>query len=946
MSFGAGEERPPSRFRLRRLRFLLVAIVIVLIVFTLGGQLVWVWLNVVEFGDIYIRPIYFEILGGLVLASIALVRVDIKNRRSITWWLIRLLFGLIRYRTFGELPPGYVDFKVSKITPVKFVLWQATKVLVGMLVFGNVIFGMAFQATFSGWSPGLDKIWSIFTLPFVTPPLDPQYGQATVVPLIPSLTLLIPPLIGSIELRLIILLGATQLLRIITPTAGEFAGETAFRLGWRVAAVEALAGIGLLWTGFKLFFPSNIDYNTRYLIGALFASGILLLAFSILDRTRMRGLLPATRRPFALRLLALVIIGLIAGSVVALNNSAADARKLDYLGPYVVQQVGVNRFLADLDKVKEVPYDVRIAPTTAGQINSYVQQHEDLLQKVRLWDSEASFAKLKPEIGLLPYIDFEDLDILRFNGTLYWSASLKPVLPSSVRPEDAWYSEHLSYTNVPSGFLLLDAQDGRVTDSAQFFKQRQIYYGEGGLYRDVWAAYPVGRDTSAEVGGLFYNGKGGVNVPPPLSWIFEFNFLLGFRDQTVHVLRYRDVFARMKLLFPYFEYDVVGEKGLVDMFPVTDGARTYWLMPLVVSLETEHVPWSVGNQFKRLVGYALIDIYNGSIQIITVGDDYFSKLFKTVYGDVVTSEIPAWLKNQLRYPEELFEWRIGMYNLYHVVKPDTFINAREFFEVPEGLDTYYVMSKPPGFEKPEFVGLLSLELRGAGGKNLAGYMVVRNDYPNLGQMIFYQVPLASETKLLGPTAVLQALDRNSQFAQLRTLLRQPRIGNNILYRVGDHDVYFIPVYTAGTAGVVTQLGTVAAVGAAFQGDYYVGLGSTPTEAFRAYLAELSGVAAPPTVGKEQRLDNLTKLFEQQGLEIARPTAINPDVTFNEGNATYITEDQRPDAQALINSFIQKWVKPYDVKTVLLWTNNEKVNFGVLLNINGIVELRYITISLE
>ena len=68
-------------------------------------------------------------------------------------------------------------------------------------------------------------------------------------------------------------------------------------------------------------------------------------------------------------------------------------------------------------------------------------------------------------------------------------------------------------------------------------------------------------------------------------------------------------------------------------------------------------------------------------------------------------------------------------------------------------------------------------------------------------------------------------------------MRNPRVGDNILYRVGDHDVYFIPVYTAGAGGVVAQLGTIAAVGAAFNGEYFVGLGETQEEAFEAILEE-------------------------------------------------------------------------------------------------------------
>ena len=98
---------------------------------------------------------------------------------------------------------------------------------------------------------------------------------------------------------------------------------------------------------------------------------------------------------------------------------------------------------------------------------------------------------------------------------------------------------------------------------------------------------------------------------------------------------------------------------------------------------------------------------------------------------------------------------------------------------------------------------------------------------------------------------MRHLDRDPDFAQLKTLLRNPRIGDNILYRVGDQDTYFIPVYTAGAGGVVAQLGTIAAVGAAFTGEYYVGLGETQEEAFEAYLQKLSGVVstAPSTNGE-------------------------------------------------------------------------------------------------
>jgi uncharacterized membrane protein (UPF0182 family) len=416
---------------------------------------------------------------------------------------------------------------------------------------------------------------------------------------------------------------------------------------------------------------------------------------------------------------------------------------------------------------------------------------------------------------------------------------MKALLPETVRQEDRWYATHFYYTHVPNGFFILDAHDGIVLNTTQFFNQRRIYYGEGGLFQETWAAYPIDRVRSDELGEVFYAGDGGIDINPPISWLFEFNFFLAFRDKTIHLIRYRDVYTRMKLLFPYFTYDFNGKK--LDIYPVTDGENTYFAVPLIIRLNTENVPWSQRNPYIRLIGYAFVDVYNGDVKLCITGDDFYSQIFKKEYSDYVETELPDWFKDQGRYPEELLEWQINMYNYYHVTDTATFIVGKEFFEVPEGTDTYFIVAQPPGFDKPEFIGLISLELRGARGRNLAGYMIVRNDVPHLGELIFYEVPLDSETKLLGPTGALEALEKNSEFAQLRTLLRTPRIGNIIYYRLGDYDVYFIPVYTSTAGGVVTETGVIACVGAAFAGEYHVGLGQNAGDALVSFVEQLTGI---------------------------------------------------------------------------------------------------------
>ena len=777
--------------------------------------------------------------------------------------------------------------------------------------------------------------------------------------MVPALTLLVSPILGALGTRLILLVGITQLLKAasstLTELGSEFKKSTAegFDVGpdlakikLPISTIEALVALFLFWTAFNMFFPSYIDYNSKFVIAGVFLAGIAFAAFSYLDSPNTKRIIKPSQIN-SVRIGAIILIALLVGASTGVQGSIADTRKVEWNGPYSTQEIAVNRYLANLESVKEVPYNFSLSPLPLNEIKPYVQKHSDVLDTVRLWDLKGAEAKLKPEIGLIPYVDFQDTDILRFNGSLYWSASLKPILPETVEASNRWYNEHLVYTHVPNGFLLLDGHNGKIVDTADFFNQRKIYYGEGGLLSDVWSAFPADRQTSDELNGHMYSGSGGIDISPPLSWIFEPNWLLSRPFETIHTMRYKDVHEKMELLFPYFFYEINGKP--IDMYPVTDGKETYWLMPLMTAHETDRVPWSQDNYFVRHVGYSLINTYDGDISLYVIGDDYYSDLFKLLYSDYVEEDIPDWLKEQTRYPEELFNYRVDMYNFYHITDAATFIEAREFFETPQGLDTYFIEAKPPGFEENKFIGLLSLQLRGAPGQNLAGYMIIENDFDTLGDMTFFEVPLDASTKLLGPTAILEALERNPDFATLRTLLRSPRVGDNILYRVGDHDVYFLPVYTAGAGGVVTQLGTVAAVGATFTGEYYIGFGDTPEEAFEEFLIELSGVESnirresivPVSVDKDtesQLVDSLTA----NGVNVVRPDEIPSLFKFNEHRLDS-TEDVAT-TQNVIDEFISKWVTPYDVTRVYYWEDDEAINYGSVITINGVSELHYISIA--
>ena len=922
----------------------IVALIVILTIVLVGNQAVLFFMNYEEFDDLFTTPLYFSLVSAIILSSIALIRVNIVKRSSILWYTLQTAIGFVNRNP--SAPVSIQSFSSYKISVPHFVIWQISKVLLFGAFFANIFFGFAAMYVIDGGDLGVENIPVIFSLPFVTPPTDHAYATENVIPMIPALLVLIPPILGAIGLRLLLYIGVHHIYKVITNYVTDAASGKPKFLQY-TSTFEAIVGIAVVWSAFNMFFMENIDYNTKYAIGGMFFIGFALIAFSVFDKIRSRVLTHMLKRDVYIRIFTIIAIAIAVAVLMSVNTSIADAKKIEYLGPYTAQQIGVNRYLGELDLIQEHIHDVEIKPISPNQIEQYLEDNDDVLDGIRVWDWEAAFAKLKPEIGLIPYVNFEDNDILRFDDKLYWTASMAPILPSSVSMENRWYNEHLVYTHVPEGFLTLEATDGQIVDSSELFPQRKIYYGEGGLLDQTWSGYPTNRgSTTAELNNESYNGMGGLEIAPPISWMFEPNFMISFPGTPIHVMRYKDVNERMSTLYPYFLFNLFGKE--LDSLPVTDGENTYWLVPLITGFDSSNIPWSAGNPFLRLVGYALVDTYDGNIQLIKHGDDFFTNMFMDQYQDKIIP-MPVWLEDQIRYPQELFNWRTEMYNIYHVDDVDIFIQANEFYEIPRGLDTYYIQAKPPGFEEPEFVGLLSLELRGSQGRNLAGYMVVQNDTPNLGHMQFYEVPIESETKLLGPTSVREALDRDPDFAQLKTLLRNPRIGDNILYQVGHYDTYFIPVYTAGAGGVVAQLGTIAAVGAAFTGEYHVGLGDTQESAFEAYLQKLSGVVPTASavssglvMDRSERVDTIMSIFEESEIEIVSPTTIQIPLSFNEGELAFYSKADLDSVKEMITQFNSEFGT--GEKRVLIWEEGNKFNFGYIKVADNITEIHYISVQ--
>ena len=938
-------------------RFATIIVIAAVIFAVVCNQAVVLIMDAHEFGVVFTKPLVYSLVSGLVLASIAFARVDIARRRSITWYSVSTVMRFIKRTGLEDAKES--RFSDHRMLPTHFALWQLTKVVVLAPFLANLSFGMAVVQSVSGSDLGLSALLNIPYLSFSDISPDPNTSTSNVLPAVLPLTLIIPPLLFAIGVRVLVFVGLSGAIDILSRYARDVSQARPRFLSY-ISSVEMIVGIVLLWVFASLLFNSNIDYNSRYTLTVILVLAISFIVFALLDKKRARVIIYPNRRHLYSRLVTVVALAGVLGAIIVVNDSVADAKNVDLRGPYVVQQINVNQHLAKIDQVKTVEFNP--SPSISIQNSNLISTlQNNSLSNILLWDQDAAQSKLKPSLGQRNDLTLSDTNLIRIGDSLYWAGSTAPTLPTDVSASAKWFDEHFVYTGSDAGLKMLQATTGAVSDDSTSFSQNRIFYGvsgDGGLFNKVWSAYPVGRSNGVPSSEQEYNGSGGIDLDPPVSWIFEPNFIFSYPDKTIHVMRYKDVYDRMNLLYPYFAYDFQFGDTLTTQFkkihitPVSDGSRALWLVPLIVPLDTSHVPWASSFSLD-FIGYALVDSNDGSVKLYITGDDAYSNLFYDSYIDsgLVSKGIPDWLGNQLKYPEEMYIWRVAKFNIYHVSSPQEFIQAQQFYEFSrennaDFAPSYYFVT-PPGANDSKFAGVQLLQLHDSSSKNLVGFTTVQNDPLGLGDLTFYKSSSGSNSSLAGPSLAREALSKDKDFQSVKSVMQgNVRIGQENLYRVQGADVYFIPVYSSASSTSAAQLSSVAAVGAVpVQGSYYVGLGDTAANAFSNYVQKV--VQKNPELAinatRETRILTIERLLSNSNFTLVKPTSIAAPAEFQEGSARYNSDSDLPSLKSLILNFVQNSGKG---GRIYEWQVGSNLNFGTIKEVQGVPEIHYITIEIK
>jgi uncharacterized protein len=165
-------------------------------------------------------------------------------------------------------------------------------------------------------------------------------------------------------------------------------------------------------------------------------------------------------------------------------------------------------------------------------------------------------------------------------------------------------------------------------------------------------------------------------------------------------------------------------------------------------------------------------------------------------------ELPAYLKEHIRYPLDLFNVQTEMLLQYHMQDPVVFYNKEDQWDIPvqtsfgksQALKPYYIVARLPNEDKEEF--LLIQPFTPVNRHNLVGWMAARNDGKAYGELVLFRFPTGRHVD--GPNQGEARIDNDvvisEQFAHWGPVGSEVLRGILLVIPFGDHILYAEPVF--------------------------------------------------------------------------------------------------------------------------------------------------------
>jgi uncharacterized membrane protein (UPF0182 family) len=601
-----------------------------------------------------------------------------------------------------------------------------------------------------------------------------------------------------------------------------------------------------------LFIPNRIFTGAGYVEITVRLPGLYVLL--LLSLLVAGALVWNIRRGRVLRL-PLTLLGTLVGASVlvhavipaAVQNAIVNPNEWGLQKPYIERHLAATRQSFGLDNVEE-----RTFAANTNLMVTDLQRNRETLTNVRIWDYQPLEMIFNSLQSFKQYYKFNDVDVDRYTfGNSYRQVMVaarelsQPDLPASSK---TWQNLRLQYTH---GYGVVMTAVNTATPQGQpeylvrdippqskvplRLERPEIYYGEV-------TDNPVIVDSKLEEfdyptlqGGAEgenkytrYQGTGGIpigkNWLARLAYAFRMSdsYLLLSGDLTPNsrLLYRRNIRERMQAITPFLMHDrdpyiVVADGKLwwiCDAYTVSD--RYPYARTLDIALDAFR--YYRLNYIRNAVK-VVIDAYNGRVDYYIADErDPMIQTYRRALPGLFKplSEMPASLRQHLRYPEDLFRIQSNIWALYHMRDPRVFYMREDQWEiakqqspestVPGGefqpMDPYYLIMRLPGEKREEF--LLLTVYTPMNQEKMIAWMCAKCDGEEYGKIVLYRFP--KERTIYGPAQMERLL---GQVSEIRTQLRlwdQPGSqvvwGHLLVIPIEQSLLYVKPVYLQTTGG--------------------------------------------------------------------------------------------------------------------------------------------------
>ncbi len=551
--------------------------------------------------------------------------------------------------------------------------------------------------------------------------------------------------------------------------------------------------------------------------------------------------------------------------------------------PYIERNILFTRLAFGLDQIEVKDIPVELAPSEQDIANNSAT-----INNIRLWDYRPIKDTYNQIQSLRLYYDFADIDVDRYEvdgsyrQVLLGVRELSPEkLPAQAQ---TWVNRRLQYTHgygvalspvneiSEGGLPNLWVKD--VPPIGKFEIERpEVYYGERTDEYVVVGTnveefdYPKG-DTNVYTK---YAGESGIRLNSfirKLAYAWELGdiniIISGELTPESQLLYRRNIQQRVQHIAPFLKLDR-------DPYIVIDDGKLIWVQDAytVSGRYPYSQPASGGINYIRNSVKVVTSAYDGSITFYLIdAEDALVNTYASIFPTLFTpiEEMPASLRAHLRYPQDLFQIQVSMYQTYHMEDPRVFYNKEDLWTIPvetyadaeRVVEPYYVIMRLPGEEQEEF--LLMLPFTPTQKDNMITWLAARSDEDNYGKLIAYNFP--KDKLIYGPRQIEARIDQDPAISEQLTLWGQKGSqvirGNLLVIPIENSILYVEPIYLQAERGRLPELKRVIVV----SGDG-IAMELTLAQSLSAIYAGLPAALPPAAeVLLPTEISELTKLAQE------------------------------------------------------------------------------------